>query len=136
LLKANALQKNIVLENRISNDLYVNADTLMLRSILQNLVTNAIKYTPQGGLVKVTAKRINKMVELCVTDSGIGMEADIMGNLFANANCASVSGTNNEKGSGLGLILVKDFVTQHGGTIRAESEKGKGTTIIFSVPAY
>lgn len=136
LLKANALQKNIVLENRISNDLYVNADTLMLRSILQNLVTNAIKYTPQGGLVKVTAKRINKMVELCVTDSGIGMEADIMGNLFANANSASVSGTNNEKGSGLGLILVKDFVTQHGGTIRAESEIGKGTTIIFSVPAY
>lgn len=136
LLKANALQKNIVLENRIPNDLYVNADTLMLRSILQNLVTNAIKYTPKGGLVKVTAKRIDKMVELCVTDSGIGMEADIMGNLFANANSASVSGTNNEKGSGLGLILVKDFVTQHGGTIRAESEIGKGTTIIFSVPAY
>lgn len=136
LLKANALQKNIVLENRISNDLYVNADTLMLRSILQNLVTNAIKYTPQGGLVKVTAKRINKMVELCVTDSGIGMEADIMGNLFANANCASVSGTNNEKGSGLGLILVKDFVTQHGGTIRAESEKGKGSSIMFTIPGY
>jgi|JI6StandDraft_1071083.scaffolds.fasta_scaffold19172_2 signal transduction histidine kinase len=136
LLKANALQKNIVLENGIPNDLYVNADTLMLRSILQNLVTNAIKYTPQGGLVKVTAKRIDKMVELCITDSGIGMEAEIMENLFLNSNSASVSGTNNEKGSGLGLILVKDFVTQHGGTIRAESEIGKGTTIIFSVPAY
>lgn len=136
LLKANALQKNIVLENGIPNDLYVNADTLMFRSILQNLVTNAIKYTPQGGLVKVTAKRIDKMVELCITDSGIGMEAEIMENLFLNSNSASVSGTNNEKGSGLGLILVKDFVTQHGGTIRAESEIGKGTTIIFSVPAY
>lgn len=136
LLKANALQKNIVLENRISHDLYVNADTLMLRSILQNLVTNAIKYTPQGGLVKVTAKRIDKMVELCVTDSGIGMEADILKNLFTNANSASVSGTNNEKGSGLGLMLVKDFVIQHGGSIRAESERGKGTSIMFNIPGY
>ncbi len=136
LLKANALQKSIILENGIPHDIYVNADTLMLRSILQNLVTNAIKYTPQGGLVKVSAKRIDKMVELCITDSGIGMEADILKNLFTNANSASISGTNNEKGSGLGLILVKDFVTQHGGTIRAESEIGKGTTIIFSVPAY
>jgi signal transduction histidine kinase len=136
LLKANALQKSIILENRIPHDIYVNADTLMLRSILQNLVTNAIKYTPQGGLVKVTAKRIDKMVELCITDSGIGMEADIMKNLFDNANSVSISGTNNEKGSGLGLILVNDFVTQHGGTIRVESEIGKGTTIIFSVPSY
>jgi two-component system sensor histidine kinase/response regulator len=63
--------------------LYVNADTLMLRSILQNLVTNAIKYTPEGGLIKVTAKRIDKMVELSVTkDSGIGMDADMLKNLF------------------------------------------------------
>ncbi|MCC6371657.1 MAG: ATP-binding protein, partial [Bacteroidia bacterium] len=98
--------------------------------------TNAIKYTPQGGLINVTAKRIDKMVELCVTDSGIGMEADILKNLFANTNSASLSGTNNEKGSGLGLILVKDFVTQHGGTIRAESERGKGTSIMFNIPGY
>lgn len=136
LLKANAGQKNIVLENRVSSDIYVNADTLMLRSILQNLITNAIKYTPQGGLVKVTAQRADKMVEVCITDSGIGMDADLMKNLFTNANSASVSGTNNEKGSGLGLMLVKDFVTQHCGTIRAESERGKGTSMIFTIPAY
>ena len=136
LLKANALQKNIVLENKVPFDIYVNADTLMLRSILQNLVTNAIKYTPQGGLITITAQRIDKMVELCITDSGIGMEADIRENLFTNFNSSSVSGTNNEKGSGLGLILVKDFVTRHGGTIRVESEMGKGTCIIFTVPEY
>jgi len=136
LLKANALQKNIVLENKVPFDIYVNADTLMLRSILQNLVTNAIKYTPLNGLITVTAKRIDKMVELCVIDSGTGMEAGIRENLFTNSNSASVSGTNNEKGSGLGLVLVKDFVTQHGGTIRVESEMGKGTCIIFTVPEY
>jgi two-component system, sensor histidine kinase and response regulator len=136
LLKANALQKNIVLENKVHPDIYVNADALMLRSILQNLVTNAIKYTPQSGLITVNAQRIDKMVEICITDSGIGMETDISENLFTNSHSASVSGTNNEKGSGLGLILVKDFVTQHGGTIRVESELGKGTYIFFTVPKY
>ena len=136
LLRVNAQQKNILLENKVPFDVYVNADRLMLRSILQNLVTNAIKYTPQDGLITVTAQTIDKMVEVCITDSGIGMEADIRENLFTNSNSALVSGTNNEKGSGLGLILVKDFVTQHGGTIRVESEMGKGTCIIFTTPEY
>jgi signal transduction histidine kinase len=133
LLKASALQKNIVLENQIPLNFYVNADRLMLRSILQNLITNAIKFTPQSGFVRLNAQIKDKMVEVCVSDSGIGMEAEVLKNLFTNAGSASVSGTNNEKGSGLGLILVKDFVNQHGGTIRAESEPGKGTRIVFSV---
>jgi signal transduction histidine kinase len=83
--------------------------------------------------VRLNAQIKDKMVEVCVSDSGIGMEAEVLKNLFTNAGSASVSGTNNEKGSGLGLILVKDFVNQHGGTIRAESEPGKGTRIVFSV---
>ncbi|SDM90698.1 Signal transduction histidine kinase [Daejeonella rubra] len=136
LLKANALQKNIVLENKVPFDIYVSADTLMLRSILQNLVTNAIKYTPKEGFVTVSAQLKDKMVEVCITDTGIGMEEDVLKKLFTNSNSSSVSGTNNEKGSGLGLILVKDFVIQHGGTIRAESEIDKGTRMIFSVPGY
>jgi signal transduction histidine kinase len=122
LLKANATQKNIVLENKVPFDIYIKADALMLRSILQNLVTNAIKFSLQGGLVTVVAQRIDKMVEVCIIDSGIGMEANISENLFMKNNTAPVSGTNNEKGSGLGLILVKDFVTQNGGTLRVESE--------------
>jgi len=131
-----ACQKIMFLENKVPFDIYVNADSLMLRSILQNLVTNSIKYTLQGGLINVTAQPIDKMVEVCITDSGIGMEADTRENLFTNSNSTSASGTNNEKGSGLGLGLVKDFVTQHGGTIRVESEMGKGTCIIFTVPEY
>jgi two-component system sensor histidine kinase/response regulator len=136
LLKDNSAQKNVVLENKVPFDIYVNADTLMLRSILQNLVTNAIKYTPPGGLITVTAERADRMVEICITDSGIGMEEEIRENLFTSFNSASASGTNNEKGSGLGLILVRDFVTQHGGTLRVESEIREGTSIIFSVPEY
>ena len=136
LLKSNATQKNIFFENKVPLDIYVKADALMLRSILQNLVTNSIKYTPQSGLITVTAQLIDKMVEVCVTDSGIGMEVHIRENLFTKSNFAPVPGTNNEMGSGLGLIIVKDFVTQHGGTLRVESEIKKGTCIFFTVPQY
>lgn len=134
LLKANAAQKEIILENRISEDIYVNADSLMLRSIVQNLVTNAIKYTPHGGSVTVTAQPKEAMVEVCVQDSGIGMTSDIQAKLFNRFASPSVHGTNNEVGSGLGLLLVKDFVTQHGGTINVESESGKGTCFKFTIP--
>jgi two-component system, sensor histidine kinase and response regulator len=134
LLKANATQKNIVLENKVPADMWVNADTLMLRSILQNLVTNSIKYSLQGGLVMVTAQRIDRMTEVCVIDSGTGMDAHTREHLFTQPNAASAAGTHNEMGSGLGLILVKDFVTQHGGTLRVESEIKKGTCIFFTVP--
>lgn len=136
LLKDIAKQKNIVLKNKVPFDIYVNADNVMLRSILQNLVTNAIKYTPQGGLITIIAQRMNNTVEVCVTDSGIGMKPGIMKNLFTNSNSASLSGTNNEKGTGVGLILVKDFVMQHGGTIHVESKLKKGTSIIFTMPGY
>lgn len=136
LIKAYATQKNIVLENKVPFELYVNADVLMLRSVLQNLVTNSIKYSLQGGLVTVTAQRIDRIAEICVIDSGIGMDAGTRENLFTKSNAASVSGTNDEIGSGLGLLLVKDFVSQHGGTLRVESEIKKGTCIFFTVPAY
>ena len=136
LLKGNALQKSITLKNNTPFDIYVNADPLMLRSILQNLVTNAIKYTNNDGLVTVAAQRLGKMVEVCIIDTGIGMEANIVESLFNRETATSLSGTNNEQGSGLGLILVKDFVSQHGGTILVTSETGKGTCVAFSVPEY
>jgi len=136
ILNTNATQKNIILENKVPFDIYIKADALMLRSILQNLVTNAIKFSQHGGLVSVTAERIDKMVEVCIIDSGIGMEAEARENLFTKSNSSPVAGTNNEVGSGLGLILVKDFVTQHGGNLRVESEIKKGTCIFFTVPGY
>jgi len=134
LLKNNAAHKEIKLENKVSEDIYVNADALMLRSILQNLITNAIKFTPQGGSVIVTAEPTESMVEVCVVDTGVGMDKDMKDRLFIEAS-QSISGTNNEQGSGLGLLLVRDFVIQHGGTIQVESEVGKGTCFKFTVPA-
>jgi signal transduction histidine kinase len=134
LLKANATQKSIKLENEIPRNVYVNADSLMLRSILQNIVTNAIKFTPQsGGSVKVTAQTMDSMVEICVQDSGVGMSKEIQDKILGNSNLSS-PGTDSELGTGLGISLIKDFVSQHGGSIMIDSQPGKGTCFKFTVP--
>jgi signal transduction histidine kinase len=136
LLRTNAVQKRIKVENNIDPNLFVNVDTLMFRSILQNLVSNAIKFTPHGGKsVCVSARPIENMVEVSVQDYGVGMHQDTRDLLFDGYNKVSVDGTNQEKGTGLGLLLVKDFVTQHGGMIKVESELGKGTCFSFTIPA-
>ena len=136
LLRTNAVQKRIKVENNINAGLFVNVDTLMFRSILQNLVSNAIKFTPHGGKsVCVSAKPVENMVEVSIQDYGVGMHQDTMELLFDGYNKVSVDGTNQEKGTGLGLLLVKDFVTQHGGLIKVESELGKGTCFSFTVPS-
>jgi len=135
ILKPNASQKKIKLQNRTPKDIFVKADSLMLRSIVQNLVTNAIKYTPQGGSVIINAESDDHMAYVFVEDSGIGMTDETREKLFGNGDNSSLAGTNNEKGSGLGLLLVNDFVAQHGGTIDVESAVGKGTTFKFTIPA-
>jgi len=136
LLRVNAIQKSVKLENNIAQDVYVYADSLMLRSILQNIVTNAIKFTPDGkGVVRVSAQPVNSMIEVSVVDSGVGMSNDVRESLMENYGI-TVPGTNQEKGSGLGLLLVKDFVAQHGGSIAVDSEPGKGTCFRFTVPKY
>ncbi|GAC1310899.1 MAG: response regulator [Mucilaginibacter sp.] len=135
LLKPNAAHKKIKLENKTPKGIFVKADSLMLRSIVQNLVTNAIKYTPQGGSVIINAKTEGPMVRVFVEDSGVGMTEEVQKKLFNKDSTTSISGTNNEIGSGLGLMLVNDFVAQHGGTIDVESAIGIGTTFKFTIPA-
>jgi two-component system sensor histidine kinase/response regulator len=135
LLRPHATQKDIKLKNLIPKDVYVNADILMLRSIVQNLVTNAIKYTPTGGSVVIDAKADDQMVCVFIKDSGIGMTDEVREKLFSNVSKQSLSGTNNEIGSGLGLLLVSDFVGQHGGKMDVESKVGAGTTFKFTIPA-
>ncbi|WP_207428391.1 hybrid sensor histidine kinase/response regulator [Pedobacter sp. SYSU D00535] len=136
LLKSNAIQKGIRLENNVPSNIFVKADALMLRSILQNIVTNAIKFTPEGGSVRLKADEVEAMAEICVEDTGVGMSEEMKSKLLLEPGSHSVSGTNNEQGSGLGLILVRDFVAQHGGVIKVESEIGKGTCFKFTIPLY
>jgi signal transduction histidine kinase len=137
LLRETANQKEISLENEVDEDIYITADTLMFRSVLQNLVTNAIKYTPHGGgAVKVSACISGDMVEICIRDNGVGMAENTKAMLFGSSGQTSILGTNMEKGSGLGLLLVKDFITAHGGTINVDTEVDKGTCFRFTLPHF
>lgn len=133
-LGPNASAKSIQLECKATDSLTVTADGDMLRTILRNLLSNAIKFTKKGGEIKILAEVDSTDTTISVSDNGIGIAPDDMKKLFNIAEVHSTKGTANEKGTGLGLLLCKEFVETHGGKIWAESELGNGTTIKFTLP--
>ena len=133
-LESTLCVKQLKLNYTVSDDLKVYADTNMLTSILRNLVTNAAKYSNPGGIISINAEAKDNQVEISVTDNGIGISDVTKKNIFKINGHFSVPGTANEVGSGLGLILCKDFVEKHNGTIWVESELGMGSKFIFRIP--
>lgn len=134
--KSNAIEKRIELNNRVPDDIFVNADVNMVKTILRNLVSNGIKFSHEGGNMDVSAIRKNGIVEISVTDEGIGMEKDVLEKILNKKSNYTTPGTKGEKGSGLGLDLVIDFVEKHDGKIWADSTPGKGSTFTFTLPGY
>jgi PAS domain S-box-containing protein len=129
-----AKNKGIDLTTDIPENLKVVADNNMLQTVVRNLVSNAQKFTRKGGKISVSAKATeNKNVEISVKDSGIGMNPEMVGNLFRLDVKTNRKGTNNEPSTGLGLLLCKEFVEKQGGKIWVESEEGKGTTFYFTL---
>jgi len=126
--------KQLNLSCLIPEDLEIIADTNMLTTIFQNLIGNAIKYSNTHGIITINARQKNNEIEFTVTDNGIGMSEKTKNGIFEMGQQVSISGTANEKGSGLGLILCKDFIEKHEGKIWVESEFGKGSKFIFSIP--
>lgn len=128
-------QKGIKTTCDIANDIEVFADSNMLQSIMRNLLSNAVKFTHAGGEIVISASAAgNDLIEIAIKDSGIGMSHDIIGKLFHIDARINRKGTGGEPSSGLGLLLCKEFIEKHGGTIRAESEDGKGSTFYFTIP--
>ncbi len=135
LLKYSANSKEIEIKtNNIENNIIVFADIQLLNSILRNLVNNAIKFTNKRGLIEIKSEVKNGFAFVSVEDNGVGMTEKAMENLFKLNVNQTTTGTNNEKGTGLGLILVKEFVTKQGGEIFVESEPGKGSRFTFTIP--
>lgn len=134
LMRGLAVNKNISLTNLIAADTRVTADKNMLTSILENLITNAIKFTNKGGDVKIFNGFIEDMIEVVVQDNGVGIHPDDVKKLFRIDQQHSTEGTENERGTGLGLMLVKEFVEKQGGTIKIESQLNIGTKLIFTLP--
>ena len=130
-----AKSKGIELTCDIPPDLQVFADTNILQTVIRNLVSNAVKFTPKGGKVTIAAKSApDHSVEISVIDTGIGMNPEMVDDLFRIDVQTNRRGTENEPSTGLGLILCKDFVEKHGGKIWVESEEGKGSAFYFTLP--
>ena len=106
----------------------------MIMTVIRNLTTNTITFTPDGGIILIRASEKNANLEVSISDTGVGMTDDTVQKLFRIDTSKSTLGTNNEKGTGLGLILCKEFVEKHRGRIRVESEVGKGSTFYFTLP--
>ena len=124
-----SLKSNIMV-NLVDEDLFIRSDINAIRFILRNLISNANKFTMEG-VITVYAHKEDKKVMVSVSDTGVGMTAEMQAKLFDGEHYQSTSGTGNEKGSGLGLILTKDFIEMLGGTITVESHQDKGTSVIM-----
>jgi signal transduction histidine kinase len=133
-LQAVAKQKDLVLETSASETLSVMADENMILSVLHNLINNAIKYSYHGTKIRIETKQIDGHAQISVIDSGMGLSPESQAKLFRYDQHFLSKGTAGESGTGLGLILCKDFVEKNGGTITVESELKKGSTFVFTLP--
>jgi len=134
-----AIQKNIILNKVLPITSPVFADKAMIGTVLRNLIANAIKFTEPGGKIMISAEVKRNGLTVSVADSGIGIPKNRIETLFSIDESYSTPGTNNEKGTGLGLILCKEFIEKHGGRIWVESNRDgssgkKGTSFHFTIP--
>ncbi len=134
LLKENFGRKNIsvVCKNSDYDDVYADRD--MINTVIRNLLTNAIKFTPENGKISITSAKNKDYVELSVSDTGIGMNPEVVESLFKIDKSSVRTGTAGETGTGLGLIICKEFIEKNGGSISVKSEEGKGSIFSISLP--
>lgn len=139
LLGQTAAIKNIQLQFDISNDYLIDTDYDLINTVMRNLLSNAIKFTPKDGRVTISANlvagtRLNEYLEVVIADTGVGLAPENLENLFKIEKSHSTPGTNGESGTGLGLLLCKEFVEICNGKITAESELGKGSIFRVTLP--
>ncbi len=127
-------EKDIAITTNITKDTKVYADQDILSSILRNLIGNAIKFSHPGGKISLQVTEVGPLIKLSVEDSGIGIKNKDLKKLFSLKENFSSRGTNNEEGTGLGLILCKEFVEKIGGTLSIKSREGKGSIFSFTIP--
>jgi len=134
LYKETARVKQIEIINNASENIFVNADKYMIDTVLRNLVSNAIKFTPNEGTIILKGESAGNTAKISVADNGIGINKENQKKLFRIDEQFRRDGTAEEKGTGLGLILCREFIEKNSGTIILESEEGKGSTFIFTLP--
>lgn len=135
LLRTMSKNKNIELLNKVDEDIYAYADRNMIKTVLRNLIINAIKFTDEKGTVSISCKESNGKVEIEVADNGIGIQQSNLEKILNHKEYYTTFGTKREKGSGLGLNLCIDFIQRNNGELFIDSEYGKGSTFTFTLPS-
>lgn len=134
VISDSAKEKDIELVCEVDRYVELTADPHMLQSVIRNIASNAVKFTPQGGRVEISSKFAGLYVDIYISDNGIGMSKEIIENLFDLDSSKSRLGTNYEPSTGLGMVLCKDFIEKMGGNILIESEEGKGSKFTVQIP--
>lgn len=129
-----AKTKNIALHFFNDEEIKIYGDKNLLKTVFRNLISNAIKFTNPEGKIEIVAIQKKDLVEVTISDNGIGINKEKLNDFFMLSQVTSTVGTANEKGSGLGLLICKEFVEKHGGKIWVESEFGKGSDFKFTLP--
>ncbi|MGE5403017.1 MAG: tetratricopeptide repeat protein [Ignavibacteriales bacterium] len=136
LFMTSARSKGVSIKNEVDLSSMALADKNMVETVLRNLVSNAIKFTGSGGSITISSKDKGRFVEMCVKDTGIGMDEETMEKIFRIDSAYSAKGTRGETGSGLGLILCRELISKNGGSVTVLSHPGKGTNFTFTLPVY
>jgi two-component system sensor histidine kinase/response regulator len=126
--------KNIAIDNQIDASVFAWADSSMIKAVLKNLISNALKYSYRGGQIILSAERHACQIQINITDFGIGIKSEMLALLFSASKNVRTYGTENEVGSGIGLMLCKDFIEKNNGEILVDSTVGKGSRISFMLP--
>lgn len=135
LFESSVNNKKISLLNKVQSGIAGYFDYEMIKTVFRNLISNAIKYTNTNGSITISSREVDTFIEITIEDTGTGMNYSMSQNLFRiDVKHFSTDGTNGEKGTGLGLILCKEFIDKHGGKIWVESEEGKGSKFKFTIP--
>ncbi len=136
LLEDQANKKNIMVKTKFNKKALVYTDKNIFDAVMQNLFINAVKFSHNGGVIKIESENIDDFIQISISDNGIGMSNKAAKNLFKLEKIESTLGTENEKGTGLGLLICKDLIERQGGKINVESNSGKGSKFMFTVPIY
>lgn len=134
VLKQHAEEKNIRINHLVAENIIVQADIFMLKTILRNLVSNAIKFTNYDGQIDISAQQTEGHVTISVLDNGTENTPEYLKKMFSSADIQTTLGSAEEKGTTLGLLLCKEFVEKHGGKIWVDSRNGKGREFKFTIP--
>jgi signal transduction histidine kinase len=133
LLQDHQQRKNITIL-RDNTNINISADPNGLKTVLRNLISNALKFTPHDGIIKISAEKNSDEVVVSISDSGVGIKSELIPQIFKTDTYISTEGTDDEHGTGIGLSLCKEMIARHNGKIWAESKLGQGSVFHFSLP--